>query len=299
MGNTPIAESLIGVFVAMALVVTFRRKTHRVVELAVWTGLIWVCVAAVTGTRDLQARELTLATLWGAGQVVGTILDVFRQDAVRWLYATRFLIADWVVLLVGVDVLVLALVSTRRQAMAWVPVTTRLREWMLLPRPRAAQPARAASAVDDLNQRFNQWSAPVAAGMATWSTLFLIWLRDVEVPRAERRLADVAFPGAAATATWLTLLVIWFRDVQLHRAARRLKDLSLPAGARRPLAVGSAVGTDIVHINLLAERVAARKAGGVSTPRTRSRRSSATVQHPAAISENNGSEKHRQGRLAS
>jgi hypothetical protein len=127
----------------------------------------------------------------------------------------------------------------------------------------------------------------------------LIWLRDVEIPRAAQRLADVAFPGAAATATWLALFLIWFRDVQLQRAARRLKDLSLPAGARRPVAVESAVGTDIVHINLLAERVAARKAGGVSTPRTRSRRPSATVQHPAAISENNGSEKHRQGRLAS
>lgn len=289
MGNAPIAESLIGVFVAMALVVTFRRRTHRIVELAVWAGLIWVCVVAVTGTRDLQARELTMATFWGATQVVGTVLDAFRQDAVRWLYATRFLIADWVVLLVGVDVLVLALVSTRRQAVAWVPVTTRLREWMLLPRPRAAQPARAASSVDELNQRFNRWIAPVAAAAATSSTLFLIWLRDVEIPRAARRLADVAFPGAAGTATWLTLLVIWFRDVQLPRAARRLKDLALPAGTSRPVAVESAVATDIVHINLLAERVAARRAGGAS----------ATVKHPAAITENNGSEKHRQGRLAS
>ena len=287
MGNTRIAESLIGVFVALALVVTFRPKTHRVIELAVWIGLVWVCVAAITGTSDPQARALTTATVWGATQVVGMIADLASQGVVRWVYETRFLIADWVVLLVGVDVLVLALVATRRQAEASAPVTSKLREWMLLPTLRPAQPERqAVSGVDDLNQRFNTWSAPAAAATAMSATLFLISLRDVEIPRAAQRLKNLALAGAAAAATWLTLFLIWLRDVQIPGGARSLKNLALSARAGRPVAAESSpLGPDIVHINLLAERVAARKAGAVSAP--------------GARTDKNGSEKHRQGRLAS
>jgi hypothetical protein len=278
MANAPVAESLIGVFVAMTLVVTFRRKTPRVIELAVWVGLILVCVVAIAGTRDPQARALTTATLWGVTQVVGMVVDLLKQGVLHWMYETRFVIATWVVLLFGVDALLLALVATRRQAGAGVP-ETRLREWMLLPLLRPAQPKPAAvSGVDELNRRLNAWGAPAATATLVWSTLFLIWLRDVEIPKGAHVLKNLALSGAAAGATWFTLLLIWLRDVQVPGAARGLKALALRG---RPVEAGAsaALGPDIVHIDHLAERVAARKA--------------------AAMTDKNGSEKHRQGRLAS
>lgn len=232
MGNTPIAESLIGVFVAMALVVTFRRRTHRAVELAVWLGLIWVCVVAVAGTDHPQARALTAATVWGTAQMAGTILDLVRQGVFQATYEARFLLADWVVLLAGVDVLVLALVVTERQAGVRMSAT-RLRDWRLLPRLRTARPARPATAVDVLNQRFNAWSAPAAAASLMWSTLFFIWLRDVEIPNAVRALKNIAFPAGGTSP--------------------RVTTESVP------------LGPNVVDINVLAARVA-RKADTGAAP---------------------------------
>jgi len=215
MGNPTIAESLIGVFVAMALVVTFRRGTSRIIELAVWIGLVWVCVVAVMGGGDPQARALTTAAAWGSAQIAGMVVDLARQGVLRWVYETRFLIAEWVVLLVGVDVLVLALVATRRQAGNGMPVT-KLGEWFVLPRARASQPQLApVSGVDALNQRFSAWCGPAAAATAVTATLFVIWLGDVQVPRV----------------------------------VRGLKHLTLPDGERRPVAAESrSLSPDIVGI---------------------------------------------------
>src|SRR5579859_246716 len=178
MGNPAIAEPLIGVFVAMALVVTFRRRTSRVVELAVWSGLVWVCIVVVIRGGDPQARALTTAAAWGSARVAGIVVDLARQGVLRWVYETRFLIADWIVLLVGVDVLLLALVATRRQAGGGMPMT-KLREWWVLPRPRAAHAQLApVTGVDALNQRFSAWCGPAATATAMVATLFVIWLRD-------------------------------------------------------------------------------------------------------------------------
>ncbi len=190
-GNTTLAESLIGVFVALVLFVTFRRKTHKAIELAVWIGLIWACLVAVTGIRDPQMHALTTSAAWGTSQVVGTIAGAFKLDALRWTYGARFSIADWVVLLVGADVLALALVSTNRQAGLRMPAT-KLREWWVLPRLAVTQPLRAPSAVDEINRRFNTWSTPAAAATAMWSTLFLIWLRDVEIPIAAQGMTNMS-----------------------------------------------------------------------------------------------------------
>lgn len=266
MGNPPIAESLIGVFVAMALVVTFRRKTSRVIELAVWIGLVWVCIAAVMGGGDPQARALTAATAWATAQVAGMVVDVARQGVLRWVYETRFLIADWVVLLVGVDVLLLAFVATTRQARNGMPMT-KLREWWVLPVPRTTQAQLApASGVDALNERFNAWCGPATAATAMAATLFVIWLRDVQVPRV----------------------------------SRGLKHLTLPEMEKRPVtAEPLSLGPDIAHIDMFADRVTARTAAGISTRRTPRRRITDMPLQSEASGNKSVSKKHRQGRLAS
>jgi hypothetical protein len=273
MGNTLTAESLIGVFAAMVVVVTFRRKTNRIIELAVWIGLVWACVVAITHIGNPQARSLTTATAWAAGQIVGMLAGLFGQGAVRWVSDARFAIADWVVLLFGVDLLVLVLVATKRQGDAWLPVT-KLREWMVMPGLRAAQPERApATAMDEINQRIYAWSGPAAVATAVWATLFFIWLRDVEVPIAARGLTNLAL---RARERW------------------RAEAQSAPLGA------------DVVHISQLAEQVTARKAeaggrvaeGGTTRRTTRTRTTPISPQQDPRT-DKNGSEKHRQGRLAS
>jgi hypothetical protein len=271
MGNTLTIQTLVGVFAAMVVVVAFRSKTNRIIELAVWIGLIWVCVIAITHTGNAQAVALTTATIWAAGQIAGMILGVFGQGIFGWISGARFAIAAWVVLLFGVDLLVLALVSTKRQADAWMP-GTRLREWMVLPRLQAAHPAPApVTAAEEINQRFRAWSGLAAAAGLTWATLFVIWLRDVEIPRA----------------------------------ALGLKNLALRASNGRLTAASPPLEADVVHIDLLAANAAARKADtrgrvaeAAARPRTR-RRSIPTPPQAGARTDKNGSEKHRQGRLAS
>jgi hypothetical protein len=273
MGNTLTLESLIGVFAAMVVVVALRRKTNRVIELAVWIGLIWVCVLAITHAGNPRTLALTRAALWGAGQIVGMILGVFGQDVLQWMSTARFAIADWVVLLCGVDLLVLALVSTNRQASAPLP-GTRLREWIVLPRLRAAETVpEVVPAAGEINRRFKAWPGPVAAASAMWATLFFIWLRDAGIPGEAQRWRNIAL---------------------------------LAGGARRPVAaVPAQLDPHVVDITVLAERVDARKAEAVSrpaeaaatTPKRRRRAAPKSQTNPRT--DNNGSEQHQQGRLAS
>jgi len=180
MVNNPITGLLIGVFVSAVLVITFRRKTHKAVEIAAWIGLVGACTVAVIGIRDPHAHALTTSAAWGTSQVVGTIAGAFKVDALRWIYADRFVIAGWVVLLLGADVLALALVSTKRQAGSRAP-EYKLREWWVLPRlpgTQTVQPS-VASATDEINRRFNTW------------------LREVEIPNTAGGLRKRAFPVLA------------------------------------------------------------------------------------------------------
>ena len=268
-GNLPPAELLFGVFVAAVLVITFRRKTHMAIEIAAWIGLVWACLVVLTGNRDPQIHALTTSAVWGTSRVVSTIAGAFKLDALRWTYGARFLIAGWVVLLFGVDVLALALVSTKRQAGARMPAT-KLRKWWVLPSLPGTRPVRLAapSAVDEINQRFNTWMARAALAAAMWSTLLLIWLRDVEIPDAARSLGKLAFPA-----------------VDLLRRA---------VGSRRVTKSG-AVGRGIVLSNSRAATSGARSAKTLTARGTSITRTASAD----ARTETSGSKKHRQSRLAS
>src|SRR2546423_11597821 len=177
-----VSEVLIGLFALIVAVITFRRNTPRSVELLAWGGLIWVCIMAVTGTRDTHARALTSAAVWGAGQMVGALVGISAQGVLQWIAERRFIIADWVVLLFGVDLLVLVLLSTRRQGIGWQP-RTRLRGWMEMPRQSRPQPARVTEyGPDALNRRFNVWAPVAAASAGPLVTLLPILTRHGEMP---------------------------------------------------------------------------------------------------------------------
>jgi hypothetical protein len=184
----------------MVGVVIMRKKhTPRPIELLLWAGLIWVCILGVTGVRDQQARELTVATFWGVWQLVGSLIGVAQQSAWQWMLDNRFVLADWVVLIAGADLLLLALLKSRRDAIGWQP-QIRLGDWMELPRlGQLPEPAPVTvSAVDEINQRFNLWAPIAAAAAVTWTTLFLIWSGDVVLPTVGRRLKRVAVTADGA-----------------------------------------------------------------------------------------------------
>ena len=198
MGDTMVSELLIALFAGMVLIATFRRNTPRGVEIVLWVGLVWVCILGVSDARTPQARALTSAALWGASQMVGSAAGVIEQGARQWLFDQRFMVADWVVLLFGVDLLVLTMLLTRREAQGWRP-RVRLGDWMELPRVTRPLPAPVAvSAVDEINQRFNVWAPVATAAALTWLTLLLIWTGDVVLPTTGRKLRGAALRAAMA-----------------------------------------------------------------------------------------------------
>ena len=211
MGDAMVSEFLIALFAGMVAFATFRRNMPRAVELALWAGLIWVCVLGVTNAHNQQARALTAAAVWGASEMVGTIVALGEQGALQWLFDQRFVIADWVVLIFGVDLLVLTLLYTRRDARGWQP-RVRLRDWMELPRLGQPEPARVTvSAVDEINRRFSVWAPVATAAALTWLTLLLIWTGDVIVPSTRRRMRGAALRAEMArrrlaSAGWRALM---------------------------------------------------------------------------------------------
>ena len=190
-----------------------RRGTSRPIELVLWIGLIWVCVLGVTSTHNAQARQLTQATVWGSTQIMGTLAGLLGQGFTGWLGQNRVAVADWVVLIFGLDLLAIVLLRTHRSSAAWQP-RVRLRDWMEMPRPSktpVTAMAPATSGVDELNERFNRWAPVATAGALTRTTLFLLWCVEVLMPATGRRLREgaLAANGArrrVASAGWPGML---------------------------------------------------------------------------------------------
>jgi hypothetical protein len=199
MNDAVVSEVLIALFAGMVAFAIMRRGTSRPVEVVLWIGLIWVCVLGVTSTHDKQTRELTSAAVWGATQTVGTVGGLMGQTFLAWLSEHRMAVATWVVLAFAVDLLVIVLLQTHRQAIGWQP-RVRLRDWMEMPRPGKQQqsPVPVVSGVDELNERFNSWAPLATASALTQLTLLLIWSLDVMLPAVAQRLREAAFAAKGA-----------------------------------------------------------------------------------------------------
>jgi len=152
----------------------------------------------------------------------------------------------------------------------------------VLPRLPGTQPVKpnAASAVDEINQRFNTWSVAAAHAAAMWSTLLLIWLRDVETPSAARGLRKLGFPALAA----------------LRRSAIGRTQVS----ARRPTTSSIANPTVVAPSTRAPKRVTRNApASGARRAKTVSARGKSVTGRADRRRETNGSKKRRQSRLAS
>lgn len=199
MGDALVSECLIALFAGLVLIATFRRNTPLAVEIVLWIGLVWVCILGITSNNAPAARALTGAAVWGGSQMVGSVAGIAEQGAIQWVLDSRFAIADWVVLVFGVDLLVLTLMLTRREARGWQPRVRLGGDWMELPRLTRPVPVPVTvSAVDEINQRFNVWAPVATAAALTWLTLLLIWTGDVVVPTTARNLKGAALRAEMA-----------------------------------------------------------------------------------------------------
>ena len=205
--------------VAATLVPPVRKSIPRPIEMVFWVALVVVCVIGVISITNPKAREVTQSAFWGVDQVITTLVGLLGAGIVSWMADHRFTIASVVVVVFAIDILVLAMMRTYRQARAWEP-RVRLGEWMELPRvfPAAPQPVVVPYALDDLNRKWAAAFAVVGATLLAWLVNFSIWARDVLLPRQAERLAHVATVGRVESRARLESL----RDTaaQLRFAAR-------------------------------------------------------------------------------
>jgi hypothetical protein len=196
--------ALCTVMVAATLAPNVRRIVPRWFEIGLWVALIFVCWLGIASIKDPHARELTSSINWALGQIVNTVIGLAGLSVVDMLHANRFPIANAVATLFGADLLALALLSSHREGRGWQP-KVRLGGWMELPAPPVAALVQASEvdAVDELNERLAAATVTAGAAAATWSVQFLIWARDIGLPRAEERLALAAAVGRVETKVLL------------------------------------------------------------------------------------------------
>jgi hypothetical protein len=204
---------------AAAMVVPrVRRSVPRLVEGIIWLGLIVACWMAITNIEQANVRYLTESAAWGADQIINTTIGLAFAGLFAWIGEHRFVIANAVVLLLGADILALAMVRGYRQAQSSLP-RIKLGEWIEIPfhRTPALQRAAVPYALDEWNRRAERAAAMLGAAFLMWLVQMLIWTRDVVVPRARARQAQAVAAGRVQAAAGLE---------SLHERAVRLQATS-------------------------------------------------------------------------
>jgi len=219
--------ALCAALVAATLVPNIRRAMPRWFEVALWVALIFVCWLGVASIKDPQARELTSSINWALGKMFNTLIGLAGVGVLDSLHANRFGIANAVLTFFCADLLTLALLSSYREGRGWQP-RVRLRDWMEVPAAPAPVLVHATQpyAVEELNERLAAATITAGAAAATWSVQFLIWARDIGLPRAEERLALAAAVGRVETKVLLDAVRETAREVET--GARDLVAASSP-----------------------------------------------------------------------
>jgi hypothetical protein len=201
--------------VAATFIPPVRRSIPRPVEVILWIALVTVCLVGVLSITDPNARELSASVAWGADQVINTAVALMFGGFGGWLSDHRFTIASWLVIIAGADILALMFIGSWRSAQSWQP-RVRLREWMELPVPAQAVPARRRLVYADPLAGINRRLAAAAAVAGTTLLARLvdgsIWIRDVMLPGGAKGLAHAAAVGRVESRARLDGL----RDATAH-----------------------------------------------------------------------------------
>jgi hypothetical protein len=177
--------------VAATFVPPVRRSVPRLAEVVLWVALITACVLGVMSVTDKNARDLSMAAVWAAEQVVNTIFGLLLGGVGAWIHEHRFAIASWLIIVAGADVLALMLIRSMRSATPWTP-RVRLGEWMELPPAGPALPARqpAADPLAAVNRRLAAATAVLATAALAQMAVFSVWLRGAMQTQAVRMRPD-------------------------------------------------------------------------------------------------------------
>jgi hypothetical protein len=215
--DMPLSVALCAGSAAAMLVAPVRRSVPRWIEALIWIALIVACWLAVTNQSQANVRYLTESVAWGLDQIVKTSIGLMFSAVLAWMSDHRFPIAYAVVLVLGADMLLLALLRTRRQAEALQPRIL-LGEWIEFPLHRAPARVEVPYAIDEWNRRAEHAAAMLGAALLTWLVHLMIWSRDVVIPRARARQAEVV--GAGHTRATAGLESLRKRAIQLQAGTR-------------------------------------------------------------------------------
>src|SRR2546423_11251032 len=115
--------------VAATFVPPVRRSIPKAVEVFLWIALMMACVLGVMSVTNPNARELTSSAVWGADQIVSTLIGLMFGGVGVWIAEHRFSIASCMVIIAGVDIFALMLIGSMRRGRARPP-RARLRQGM-------------------------------------------------------------------------------------------------------------------------------------------------------------------------
>jgi hypothetical protein len=241
MGTSMQLQFSVALFVGLAAAMILppvRRTVPRWIEALIWLGLIVTCWLAVTHLQQGNARVLTESAAWGAGQIVNTSLGLLTTGAIAWVVDHRSPIANAVVVVGCIDVLVLTLLRSHRQAEEGLP-RVMLGEWIEVPLYRKPVAVPVPYAMDEWNRRAEHAAAMLVAAFLMWLVQMLIWARDVVIPQARVRQAEAVAAGRVQAAAGLHALRD--RALQLQVAARAFQAGHPPAMAALVVRAGHAI----------------------------------------------------------
>jgi hypothetical protein len=134
-----LAAALLTGAAAITLIPHRRNLIGATVESVVWVAFVLASGLCIATFGDPRIQEATASVAWGA-LALARIQVAFVMDIVgAWTVAHRFMIANWVAIAAGADVLVLVFIRTTRAARQSAP-RAHLGEWFELPR-RVVRPA--------------------------------------------------------------------------------------------------------------------------------------------------------------
>jgi hypothetical protein len=195
--DMPLSVAFCAGTAAAMLVSPVRRSVPRWIEALIWIALLVACWLAITNEKEAPVRYLTESVAWGLDQIIKTSFGLILSGLLAWMSDHRYGIADAVVMLLGSDILLLALLRTRRQADALQPRIL-LGEWIEYPKRGAPAPLEVPYAMDEWNRRAERAAATLGVAFLTWLVNLMVWSRDLVIPRARAFQAQVVAAGRVA-----------------------------------------------------------------------------------------------------
>ena len=218
--------------VAGTCVPSVRKSIPKIVEIGLWIAFVSVCMFTMTSITDRNARELSASAVWGADQVINTMIGLTIGGIGGWILDHRFPISSWLVILAGADILALTFLRSLRSGQKWMP-PVHLGEWIEVAAALGPVPARPTVAQDplaDINRRAAALTAIACTACLAKIIELSIWIRDESAAQFES-LREMRDHLQYAARAWFAAAVEPALGAVAERAKRGLRPAALRPGA--------------------------------------------------------------------